>query len=784
MPFNQVVTVAGANVAAVNFELIQNCPCSLWSNTTVPTITAVADPNPIEVGVRFRSDVAGNITALKFYKGATNTGTHIGNLWGNDGTLLATATFTGETASGWQQVNLSTPVAIAANTTYVASYNTTVGDYSADPQYFANPYDNEPLHAPQDGTAGGNGLFLYGAGGFPTNTSNSTNYWVDVVFSPTGSFGISGSMSGYGGAGATMTLSGSTSATVTADASGNYSFASLPNGVYIVTPSKVNSVFTPGSQTVVVNGASVTGVNFSVQTIPGGALAIDVTASKDSNTAAKTIATAAFSTTAANELLLAFISADAPTTGTNTTVSSIAGGSLTWVLAERSNTQRGTAEVWRAFAPTVLTNATVTATLSAANAASITVVTFKGADPTGTSGSGAIGAVNSTNSAKGAPTASLTTTRNNSWVFGVGVDWDNATARTVGPSQTMVHQYLAPIGDAYWVQRQTAVTPTSGTSVTINDTAPTTDRYNLAIVEVRSALNAVSGTITNGAGATVALSGCATATTTADASGNYSFSGVPNGTCTITPTLLGFGMSPTNWVIGVNEGNATGVNFTATAMTWTISGTVAGAGGNAATVTLSGGASATVTADASGNYSFTGLVNGAYTVTPSKTGFAYTPGGMPVTVSNASMTGVNFSTITYTVSGTISGPGGNAATVSLGGAATATVTADASGNYSFTGLVNGAYTVTPSHTGFAFTPVSQPVTVNGANVSAVNFTSSAGTTYTLSGTITGTGNSGATVQLSGAGSGSTTTDASGNYTFTGLLNGVLQRHPQQGWNDV
>ena len=79
---------------------------------------------------------------------------------------------------------------------------------------------------------------------------------------------------------------------------------------------------------------------------------------------------------------------------------------------------------------------------------------------------------------------SLTTTRNNSWVLGVGNDYDNAIGRTVGANQTLVHQYLAPVGDTYWVQRQNVVTPTSGTVVTINGTAPTTDQYNLSIVEV------------------------------------------------------------------------------------------------------------------------------------------------------------------------------------------------------------------------------------------------------------------------------------------------------------
>jgi hypothetical protein len=48
----------------------------------------------------------------------------------------------------------------------------------------------------------------------------------------------------------------------------------------------------------------------------------------------------------------------------------------------------------------------------------------------------------------------------------------------------MVHQYLATVGDTYWVQRTTAATPVAGTAVTINDTAPTGDRWNLTIVEV------------------------------------------------------------------------------------------------------------------------------------------------------------------------------------------------------------------------------------------------------------------------------------------------------------
>jgi hypothetical protein len=83
----------------------------------------------------------------------------------------------------------------------------------------------------------------------------------------------------------------------------------------------------------------------------------------------------------------------------------------------------------------------------------------------------------------GAPTASLLTTKNNSLVIGVGNDWDNAISRTVGANQALVHQYLPSIGDTYWVQRVTTLSA-AGTIVTINDIAPTTDRYNLSICEI------------------------------------------------------------------------------------------------------------------------------------------------------------------------------------------------------------------------------------------------------------------------------------------------------------
>ena len=132
--------------------------------------------------MKFTSSIAGNITGIRFYKGSQDIGTHTGHLWSATGTLLGSATFSGETASGWQQVNLSAPVPITAGTTYVVSYHT-AGRYSANANYFATAHVNGSLTAPSSSASGGNGVYRYGtAVGFPTSTYNANNYWVDVVF--------------------------------------------------------------------------------------------------------------------------------------------------------------------------------------------------------------------------------------------------------------------------------------------------------------------------------------------------------------------------------------------------------------------------------------------------------------------------------------------------------------------------------------------------------------------------------------------------------------------------
>jgi len=157
---------------------------SLWAPTATPQ-TISTDSHSVELGVKFYSSVSGYISGIRFYKGSGNTGTHIGNLWTTGGQLLATATFTGETATGWQQVNFATPVSITANTTYLASYFAPVGRYAVDAGFFNTAgLDTAFLHAPSSPSSGGNGVYKYsGSSSFPGLSYNGSNYWVDVVFS-------------------------------------------------------------------------------------------------------------------------------------------------------------------------------------------------------------------------------------------------------------------------------------------------------------------------------------------------------------------------------------------------------------------------------------------------------------------------------------------------------------------------------------------------------------------------------------------------------------------------
>ncbi|PYR30143.1 MAG: hypothetical protein DMF90_28350, partial [Acidobacteria bacterium] len=133
---------------------------TIWPSTEVPSISDVGADSTVELGVTFKADTDGYVTGLRYYKSAANTGQHVGHLWSNSGALLASVTFSGETASGWQSATFPTPVFIKANSIYVASYLATAGHWSVSWGYFATTgVDNPPLHALADVSGTPNGRF-------------------------------------------------------------------------------------------------------------------------------------------------------------------------------------------------------------------------------------------------------------------------------------------------------------------------------------------------------------------------------------------------------------------------------------------------------------------------------------------------------------------------------------------------------------------------------------------------------------------------------------------------
>ncbi len=182
-----VKDVAGnalANDYAWSFTTVAVATVSIFKPTDVPTVPLAVD-QPIEVGTKFRSTQNGFVTGFRFYKGAGNAGTHTGHLWSSTGTQLAEATFINETASGWQQVQLANPVAITSGITYIVSYFSSAGNYSYTNNYFGTAVVNDPLRGLADGEDGSNGVYNYASSpSFPTQSHLSSNYWVDIVFTP------------------------------------------------------------------------------------------------------------------------------------------------------------------------------------------------------------------------------------------------------------------------------------------------------------------------------------------------------------------------------------------------------------------------------------------------------------------------------------------------------------------------------------------------------------------------------------------------------------------------
>ena len=172
----------GASTSQVSITVVAGNLASTIFTTQTPTSGTENDGQALELGVKFRSAVAGTINGIRFYKTSGNSGTHIGELYSSTGTRLAQATFVNETATGWQTVLFTTPVSISANTTYVAAYFSSSGNYASTSGYFASAVVNGSLTALADGTDGFNGVYIYSASpAFPANSYLQSNYWVDVL---------------------------------------------------------------------------------------------------------------------------------------------------------------------------------------------------------------------------------------------------------------------------------------------------------------------------------------------------------------------------------------------------------------------------------------------------------------------------------------------------------------------------------------------------------------------------------------------------------------------------
>jgi len=212
-------------------------------------------------------------------------------------------------------------------------------------------------------------------------------------------------------------------------------------------------------------------------------------------------------------------------------------------------------------------------------------------------------------------------------------------------------------------------------------------------------------------------------------------------------------------------------------VTFSISGTVVSPHGvpvEGVTITLSGASTTTTVTDANGEYSFVDIGSGSYDITPSLAVVTFTPAVRTVSVAGSSVQVKRITANVYAISGkvlTASGKPVPDVTVTLGGDGSALAVTDGNGKYVFPVLGNGTYTVMPAKTGYAFTPASRTITVNGADKTGRNFTA---ITHAITGhvrTPSGSPMTGVAVTLGGDASKTKKTDINGRYRFGNLPNG-------------
>jgi hypothetical protein len=141
----------------------------------------------VTLGVKFWSSQSGTISAIRFYRATVSSNGYIASLYSAGGTILGSATLAHESGPvpGWQVANFVNPIPVSANTTYISAYYCPVGQGARDPNELKNGVTNGALIAPASSAVGGNGVYN-SKNAFPKSSYQASNYYVDVLFTPTG----------------------------------------------------------------------------------------------------------------------------------------------------------------------------------------------------------------------------------------------------------------------------------------------------------------------------------------------------------------------------------------------------------------------------------------------------------------------------------------------------------------------------------------------------------------------------------------------------------------------
>ena len=541
---------------------------------------------------------------------------------------------------------------------------------------------------------------------------------------------VGGAVGGDVKAGVALTLVGNGKTLHAAsDANGVYSVANATAGTYTLTPSIAGYAFTPATRSVTVVGAAVTSQDFTSTAVPNavsGAISGDVKAG-----VALTLVGKGKTLHATSDANGVFSVANA-TTGNYTLTPSLAG--YTFTPASRTVTMIGEAVGGQDFTSTAVPYV-VSGTVSGDVRAGV-ALTLVGNGRTLHAASDANGA------------------------FSVA----NATVGTYTLTPSLAGHTFTPA---------TLTVTVAGANVTGRDFTSTALKYALA--------GSVTGEAPTGVLLTLSRSGATALTTLTASGGAFRIDGAVDGTHTLTPSLAGYTFTPAARTVIIAGAAVTAQDFTSKAVTYAVSGTVSGDVKAGVAFTLVGnGKSLSGTTDGTGVYSIAGATNGTYTLTPSLAGYTFTPATRTVIVAGAAVTAQDFTSmaVTYAVNGTVSGDvkAGVALTL-VGNGKSLSGTTDGTGVYSIAGATAGTYTLTPTHTGYTFTPASRAVTVADAAVTGQDFTSKV-FTGAVSGTVSGDVKAGVAFTLVGNGKSlSGITDGTGVYSIAGATNGTYTLTP-------